>query len=226
MEPTFAMATRRFIWALRSAELALRLLPSRTITFGSRTTASGSVWHRWIYEYINADMYTKFVAQSWLDPDLSFIKWISPWRTRPKSLNYYNTFRVLILKNKNHRLELEIVYSDWRFWVSRWGFVMLAKPIGQIQRKSNFVPPHGILCTRSRLIFLVWIWKRFWLEQVCKVCAQSALLLRIYIDSWCEAVLTPSSFGPSGVEFVFFYGSFIKLLLLFGRPNRNIAGTL
>ena len=71
---------------------------------------------------------------------------------------------------------------------------MLSKPIAK-QRKSNLCPQSGILCTPSRLIFShsdIELEKCLWLEQVRKVCAQSALLLWFHRDFLCEAVLGPS----------------------------------
>ena len=55
---------------------------------------------------------------------------------------------------------------------------------------------------------------------MCKVCAQCALFLWFYNDSWCEAVLGPSGHqGP--ILCTFFNG-----LIILGSPNRNIAGIL
>ena len=85
---------------------------------------------------------------------------------------------------------------------------MFSKPIAKLKRKSNLWCQSGILCTRSWLISAISkniLGKRFWLEHVCKVCAPSVLLLRFCSDSWCEAVLEPSTtLRRFGIYFLLF----------------------
>ena len=126
-----------------------------------------------------------------------FIDWIGSRRSRAqKSALLYNFSRAHFGNVYKHRLKARIVHSALHFWASRCGFVVLSKPTAKPERKSKLWCQSSILCTRSRLISVISkniLGKRFWLEHVCKVCAQSILLLRFCSDSWCEAVLEPSA---------------------------------
>ena len=65
------------------------------------------------------------------------------------------------------------------------------------------MPSNAILCTRFRLINVfskIALGQRFWLEHVCKVCAQLAFLLQFYNDHAPIAF-----FAPLGGICVVFY---------------------
>ena len=68
-------------------------------------------------------------------------------------------------------------------WASRCGVVMLSKPNAKPQWKSKVCARSAILCTPSRLKIVSSDFafeKCLWFQDVCKVCARCALLLRSY----------------------------------------------
>ena len=77
-----------------------------------------------------------------------------------------------------YRLDRPLAPSD-----PKVSTIVISKLVAKPQRKSNFFPQSGILCTRSRLVIVftdLEFEERLWLEHVCKVCAQSTLLLRFH----------------------------------------------
>ena len=62
---------------------------------------------------------------------------------------------------------------------------------------------NATLCTLSQLVSTIVLGKRLWLEHVCKVCAQVALLLSFY-KGWCSREFF-APFVPLGVICVVFH---------------------
>ena len=78
------------------------------------------------------------------------------------------------------------------------GLKYFQNPLAKPYRKTHMCTKN-ILRKGSRLAIVfskVVLGKRLWHEQVCKLCAQLALLLRIYTGSCSEAVFAP--FAPLG----------------------------